>query len=144
MECLQGGGHRRGKESAGIILGKVFRLQMEGENWSAHFKDVRGARRAFKRLEISADQVEDVLWNSIFVMSVASSGNTVLRTEIDNVILTSLATNGRPYRKMDEDVDCKRNYDEATSAWNGPSEHRQQPDATREAGTQEHKVYKLR
>jgi hypothetical protein len=36
---------------------------------------------------------------------------------------------------MDEDANCKRNYDEATSAWNGASEHCQQPDAAREAGT---------
>ncbi len=85
-----------GAQAAGIILGKAFRLQMERENWSSHFKDVRDARRAFKRLEIPADQVEDVLWNSIFVMSVASSGNTVLRTKIDNVLSQQI------WQKMDD------------------------------------------
>ena len=55
-----------------------------------------------------------------------------------------MAPDGQPYREMDEDVNRKRNYDEATSAWNGPSKYRQQPDATREAGAQEHKVYQLR
>ncbi len=54
---------------------------MEGANWSGHFKDVKDALRAFKRLAIPADQIEDVLWNSI--MSMTSTGNTVLRTEID-------------------------------------------------------------
>jgi hypothetical protein len=75
-----------GAQSAGIILGKAFKLQMEGDNWSAHFRDVRDARRAFKRLAIPAERIEDVLWNSIFVMSVAATGNNVLRMEIDNVL----------------------------------------------------------
>jgi hypothetical protein len=67
-------------------LGKAFKLQMDGDNWGAHFRDVRDARRAFKRLAIPAERIEDVLWNSIFVMSVASTGNNVLRMEIDNVL----------------------------------------------------------
>ncbi len=75
-----------GAQSAGIILGKAFKMKMDGENWGAHFKDVKDARRAFRRLQIRPDRIEDVLWNSIFVMSMAHTDNTVLRTEIDNVL----------------------------------------------------------
>ena len=75
-----------GAQSAGIILGKAFKMKMDGENWGAHFKDVKDARRAFRRLQIPPDRIEDVLWNSIFVMSMAHTDNTVLRTEIDNVL----------------------------------------------------------
>ncbi len=73
-----------GAQSAGIILEKPSSYRWKAKTGVG---DVKDARRAFRRLQILLDQVEDVLWNSIFVMSVA---NTVLRTEIDNVLSQQL------------------------------------------------------
>jgi hypothetical protein len=61
-------------------------MKIDGDNWSAHFRYVKDARRAFRRLAKPPDQMEDALWNSIFVMSMFATRNTVLRTEIDNVL----------------------------------------------------------
>jgi hypothetical protein len=75
-----------GAQSAGVVLGKAFNLKLVNDAWSTYFKEVKDARRAFRRLNIPAEQLEGVLWNAIFMMGMSAEGNTILRTELDNVM----------------------------------------------------------
>ena len=75
-----------GAQSAGVVLGKAFNLKLANDAWSTYFKEVKDARRAFRRLNIPAEQLEGVLWNAIFMMGMSADGNTILRTELDNVM----------------------------------------------------------
>jgi hypothetical protein len=75
-----------GAQSAGVVLGKAFKLKLMNDAWSTYFKEVRDARRAFRRLNILAEQLEGVLWNAIFMRGMSAEGNTILRTELDKVM----------------------------------------------------------
>jgi hypothetical protein len=75
-----------GAQSAGVVLGKAFNLKLVNDDWGTDFKGVKDARRAFNRLRIPAEQLKGVLWNAIFMMGMSADGNTILRTELDNVM----------------------------------------------------------
>ena len=75
-----------GAQSAGVVLSKALKLQLVNDGWSKYFKEVKDARRAFDRLNIPPEQLKDVLWNSIFMIGMSAEGNTILRTELDNVM----------------------------------------------------------
>ncbi len=75
-----------GAQSAGVVLSRAFKLALVNDGWSNYFKEVKDARRAFDRLEIPAEQLKSVLWNAIFMIGMSAEGNTILRTELDNVM----------------------------------------------------------
>jgi hypothetical protein len=57
-----------GAQSAGVVLSKVMKLKLSNDEWSKYFKEVKDTRRAFRRLDIPAEQLEAVLWNAIFMI----------------------------------------------------------------------------